>query len=142
MRLAIAITLAALFGVGCNSNSDPLPTPHGPASGVSDLGFPTSGDDPQALDEAVLAGDPVRVRALLENGADPNARWSWKGDRFPLQEAIAERRFLGVPSNQAAIVRLLLRHGAEPNARWCPFETRGNSDDSCRSVEGMTPLGM
>src|SRR5712691_475542 len=107
MRFAVVVTLAALFCSGCGSNSDPLPVPHGPASGASDVGFPTTGNDPLPLDEAVLAGDLVRVRALLEHGADPNARWSTHGDSFPLQEAIEDRRYIPNPSSQLAVMRLL-----------------------------------
>ena len=89
------------------------------------------------------------VRALLEVHADPNARWSWAGDRFPLQEAIEARSYGKSTAHRPEIIRMLLQHRADPNARWCPFETRwGENSDfmvyvkSCRSEGGITPLIM
>jgi ankyrin repeat protein len=103
----------------------------------------TCGDafGPMPLDDEIMTGRPDRVEALLEAGADPNARWSPLGDRHPLQEAIYKH-----PSDRdrREFVRLLLRHGADPNARWCPFESRAGPGNllGCSSAEGMTPLIM
>ena len=100
-------------------------------------------DNPLPLDRAVTADAPDVVRALLEAGADPNARWTSRGDFFPLQEAIESRQFGFGSAHRAEIVRLLLRHGADPNARWCPFESRQGSPPlhpGCESDGGVTPL--
>jgi ankyrin repeat protein len=100
-------------------------------------------EDPQPLDMAVALDRPDAVRVLLEAGADPNARWSWKGDRFPLQAAIESQPFGGPRVHRREIVRLLLQHGADPNARWCPFESRGGVPPNvpgCESASGVTPL--
>ena len=94
MSLGRVITFAAFLCATCGCNSDPLPVPHGPASAPSDPGFPTTGNDPLPLDDAVMAGDAARVQGLLEGGANPNARWEGRGDRFPLQEAIEYLRFM------------------------------------------------
>jgi uncharacterized protein len=98
------------------------------------------------LDEAIRHDDPAVVRALLEAGADPNARWSSHGDRFPLQGAIEAQIYWGRLAHRDEIIRLLLRYGADPNARWCPFESRGvwagMPTPPCRSEQGVTPLLM
>jgi ankyrin repeat protein len=93
------------------------------------------------LDYAIFHGRMDLVRVLLDVGVDPNARWSWRGDRFPLQEAI-EDQWGSVGSNRAELVRLLLRHGADPHLRWCPFESRGSIGQiqACRSEAGVTAL--
>src|SRR4051812_30517183 len=44
--------------------------------------------DPLPLDNAVMRDDPALVLGLLEAHADPSARWSSHGDRFPLQDAL------------------------------------------------------
>lgn len=100
--------------------------------------------DPTPLDEAVMNDAPALVRALLEARADPNARWSSHGDRFPLQDAIEARAYGWPHTHRAEIVRLLLRHGADPNSRWCPFESRGTDAGlpPCNSKWGVTPLIM
>jgi ankyrin repeat protein len=101
-----------------------------------------SGSEPLLLDEAVFKDDVDAVRALLAAHADPNARWSSHGDRFPLQGAIEAQTF-GLPrAHRMQIIRLLLQHGADPNARWCFFESRGPLGDtpSCNSPGGVTPL--
>jgi uncharacterized protein len=94
------------------------------------------------LDRAVLGGSVDRVRALLEAGADPNARWSSHGDRFPLQEVIEARRYGAQQIDRVAIARLLLQHGADPNARWCPADSRLTSKlhPPCTSDAAATPL--
>ena len=128
--------------MACNQKADPLPAPAGPATAsLFDRGFPTTGDYPLPLDEAVVTGQPDRVQTLLEAGADPNARWSSHGDRFPLEEAV-EGHYQQVtsPEHHAEIVAQLLKHGADPNARWCPFESRGPDYEGCVSESGVTPL--
>jgi ankyrin repeat protein len=92
-----------------------------------------------------MVGKLDRVRALLDAGASPNARWSTHGDRFPLEEAIEDHLYSYSLRDRIEIIRVLLQHGADPNARWCPFETRGSyspSIKSCNSKEGMTLLIM
>ena len=98
-------------------------------------------EDPLPLDVAVLTDAPARVRALLAAHADPNARWSSNGDRFPLQEAIEARSYGRTLTHRLEIIGMLLQHGADPNARWCPFETRGGRM-GCTSAAGVTPLIM
>jgi ankyrin repeat protein len=98
-------------------------------------------EEPLPLDEAVINDHVPRVRALLEAKADPNARWSTRGDRFPLQEAIEARSYANPSAHRAEIMQLLLEHGADPNQRWCPFESRGGSG-GCVSKWGTTPLLM
>ena len=103
--------------------------------------FPTQSEDRLPLDVAIYSGRIDDVRALLEAGADPNARWGQSGDYFPLQEVLNPG---GWPVTEPGeTVRLLLKHGADPNAKWCPFESRGPSEGSspsCVSAKGMTAL--
>lgn len=95
-------------------------------------------DDPLPLDAAILDNRPVgMVEALLVAGANPNARWLPRGDRFPLQEVL-EQIVRG--ARRTRLIELLLAHKADPNMRWCPFESRGQGRDSCRSATGVTPL--
>lgn len=101
-----------------------------------------SSDSPLALDVAVLLDRPDVVRALLEAGADPNARWTSRGDRFPLQDAI-EPGFSLSHVHRREIIGMLLRSDADPNARWCPFESRMGVPPlmpACESKGGVTPL--
>jgi hypothetical protein len=98
--------------------------------------------DAMPLDSAIAWGRPDVVRVLLEAGADPNARWTSRGDRFPLQEAI-EPWYADSHRHRREIVGLLLQHGADPNARWCPFESRQGAPPlmpACESSGGVTPL--
>jgi ankyrin repeat protein len=93
------------------------------------------------LDAAVLEDDAVRVTALLDAGADPNARWTPRGDRFPLQTAVEIRQYGRSDKHRTEIIQLLLDHGADPNQRWCEYESRDHSNPwACVSDEGMTPL--
>jgi ankyrin repeat protein len=94
------------------------------------------------LDRAVLSGSLERVRALLEAGADPNARWASYGDRFPLQEVIEARRYGVQQMDRVAMARLLLQHGADPNARWCPDGSRlmSPAGPPCVSDTAAPPL--
>jgi len=107
--------------------------------------------EPLLLDEAVATDSIDIVRALLEAHADPNARWTKKGDRFPLQESIQALSYGFPTTHRVEIIRLLLDHGADPNARWCPFESRLSNDESrqsngglkgCTSAEGVSPLTL
>src|SRR5207247_10674907 len=100
---------------------------------------------PSALDEAIISGDIAGMRALLEVGADPNARWSAHGDRFPLQEAIDLPVLKGKNiTPRSDVMRLLLAHRADPNARWCPAGSRetvnSSREKACASSAGVTPL--
>jgi len=103
--------------------------------------FPTQSEDRLPLDVAIYSGRLDDVRALLEAGANPNARWGMSGDRFPLQEVLDSGGYQ--VTDPAETVRLLLKHGADPNAKWCPYESRGPSEwgsPSCTSAKGMTAL--
>ena len=111
--LAVALDVSA-----CDVGTVPVPTPHTlprPADYVK--GFPSQSDDPTVLALAVIMDEASRVEALLGSGADPNARWGGRGNRFPLIDAIVAQSY-GYPSrSRDTIVRALLAHGADPNAR-------------------------
>lgn len=90
------------------------------------------------LDQAIWTDDVDLVRALLEAKADPNARWSYYGDRFPLQGAVELRQFGRPAAHRLEMIQLLLDYGADPNQRWCPFETRDASSQwGCLSDGGI-----
>ncbi len=65
------------------------------------------------LHAAAKAGDTVRARTLLEQGADPNAREGADGGTA-LQAAIEGCRS---PDQRHELVSLLLAHGADPAQR-------------------------
>ena len=98
------------------------------------------------LDQAITTSDVARVVALLDAGADPNARSGARGDHFPLQWAIECQHYGYGPcaGRRREIVAALLAHGADPNARWCLFESRQDigSKPGCTSATAMTPLHM
>jgi ankyrin repeat protein len=102
--------------------------------------------EPSPLDTAVLNDAPAAVRAMLDAGADPNARWSRYGDRFPLQGAIEGPDYARPTAHRIEAIALLLQGGADPGMRWCPFEARatwaGNPAPPCTSDGGVTPLIM
>jgi len=100
--------------------------------------------EPLLLDEAITMDSLDVVRALLEAHADPNARWTEEGDRFPLEEAIEARSYGIARTHRVQIIRLLLDHGADPNARWCLFESRQSNDGmkGCTSAEGVSSLTL
>ena len=134
MKIIVVISVVTLIACG----PGPLPPLPERYPDPRQDRFPSDSDDPLPLDVAILRGNLDEVRRLLEQGANPNARWSG-GDRFPLQE-ILESRGLNDPVEAA---RLLLKHGADPNAKWCPFESRGPSYDggpSCTTATALTPL--
>jgi ankyrin repeat protein len=100
-------------------------------------------DSPTPLSQEVTSGSLARVRALLEAGADANARWFGRGDRLPLGEVFEVTwRIRRSPEERLDLIRMLLDHGADPNARWCPFESRGHigSFGGCTSAAGTTAL--
>jgi hypothetical protein len=74
-------------------------------------------DSPPPLDEAVMRDEPALVLALLEAHADPTARWSSHGDRFPLQEVLEIQSYGRRSTHREQIMRVLLSHGADPNQR-------------------------
>jgi ankyrin repeat protein len=96
---------------------------------------------PLPLDRAILDDRTDRVRALLAAGADPNARWYYRGDHHPLQETVECSYYKTDGSARcrygAEMVRLLLRAGANPNAGWCPFRSR---PERCTTANPVTPL--
>ena len=146
MRIRAVVVLAGI-ATACNSARGEPPLPKTPPPAAFGNGYPHVSEDPLPLDTAIFRQEPARVRALLEQGADPNVRWSSHGDRFPLEEAIELDRSYGVlsPAYRGEIVRLLLDHGADPNARWCPFESRTEAFEAsgihgCTSDGGITPL--
>jgi ankyrin repeat protein len=99
-------------------------------------------DEALPLAYAIWHDRPELVRALLEAGADPNARWGDHGDRFALQTAIERLPIRSSFRYEAWIIRLLLQYGADPNARWCPGDTRraGPGSTGCESERSATPL--
>jgi ankyrin repeat protein len=75
------------------------------------------GESAGALHLMTKRGNVEAVRWLLENGADPSARWAhWDAEVTPLHLAI-----LG---DHADVVRLLLDAGADPHIR----DTKHDSD--------------
>src|SRR5687768_8955908 len=138
----VALALAALLAVACDPG--PLPqVPHRVDRGdYKKDWFPSKSEVPLPLDIALQSGDVAEMRRLLDGGADPSARWSDSGDRFPLQEVLEGNSFGYRITDPEEMVRLLLEHGADPSMKWCPFESRGPSDGfpSCTSANGMTPL--
>ena len=70
----------------------------------------SDGSSGGALHLMAKRNDAAAVKWLLDNGADPNARWShWDADVTPLHLAV-----LGA---HAEIVRLLLHAGGDPRIR-------------------------
>ncbi len=130
--------------VACDAG--PLPAPAS-SPRAADTGrdyqkdwFPTTSDVPLPLDKAILADKPAEVAKLLEQGADPNARWLYSGARLPLQDVLESRRFGYTIADPTEMVRLLLKYGADPNAKWCPYESRSTDPGSCKSARGFTAL--
>ena len=85
-----------------------------------------SGKNP--LHNAVLRENVPLVRALLEAGANPNARTSKEGKGFPGELLNATPLHLAMytrrdPSKRLEIVNLLLRYGAKPNAKTTRYGT-------------------
>jgi ankyrin repeat protein len=143
MERAIVAVLVVVAACAC----DPGPPPEVPSRAervdYKKDWFPTSSEEPLPLDAAIQRGDLSEVRRLLAAGANPNARWSQSGDRFPLQEVLEGRPFGYRIDDPAELIRLLLKHGADPNAKWCPFESRVSHDSVgpvCTSDSAMTPL--
>jgi ankyrin repeat protein len=136
MKRAALVMLVLIASTAC----DPGPLPGVHERRAADH-FPSKSADPLPLDEAIQSGTLDDMRRLLEQGADPNARWEY-GDRFPLQEAFEAGRYRYRVDDPVNAVRLLLQHGADPNARWCPFESRRNWDGSagCTNDTALTPL--
>lgn len=138
----VALALAALLAVACDPG--PLPqVPHRVHRGdYKKDWFPSKSEDPLPLDIALQSGDVAEMRRLLDGGADPNARWSNSGDRFPLQEVLEGSSFGYRIEDPAGMIGLLLERGADPSMKWCPFESRGPWDGfpSCTSAHGVTPL--
>ena len=130
-RLLLLASL--LSAVACTPAPEPLPSIVG-----SGRAFPTTGLQPPNLSFVIAGNDPVRVRALLDAGADPNERWGETGDYFALEEAI--RRYWAPQPERDAIVSDLLAHGADPNARYCPPGSRGPTITFCANEHGWTPL--
>jgi ankyrin repeat protein len=132
--------LAVVTLIACGPGPlPPVPKPH--PDDKKDW-FPTESEDPLPLDLAIQSGDLATVRRLLDEGTNPNLRWSSSGDRFPIQEVLEGSSFGYRISNPAELLRMLLEGGADANARWCPFESRGSdgAGPSCTSATAMTPL--
>lgn len=135
------IALAGAIAVSMACGPGPLPPVARAASERRAGWFPTTSEEPLALDIAIRNDDLDEVRALLDKGADPNARWGQSGDHHPLQELFDTGNGYTV-SNRVEAVHLLLERGADPNARWCPFESRADccGFPSCTSAKGQTVL--
>ena len=135
--------LLVVLGAGCSS--DPVVVPSVGRDDASPVGFNTSyPNSPTPLSHAVMDDDVALVRALLDSGADPNARWTGTGDRYPLLDAIDGGPSRHQLQQRDAIVRLLLAHGADPHLRHCPYESRRPAAElpACTNGLGMTPLMM
>src|SRR5690606_24149866 len=65
-------------------------------------------DGQTALMIVARTGNVESARLLLEHGADPNARETWRNQTAVIWAAAQK---------QPAMIRLLLEHGADPNAR-------------------------
>jgi ankyrin repeat protein len=138
MGPAILMFLVAMVTLACDPG--PLPPLRRTEADRRADWFPSQSNKAYPLDEAIIDGRLADTRSLLQNGADPNLRWSPSGDRFPLQVLIDHQ---GAPRVEALeTARLLLHHGADPNARWCPFKSRQQfvSSPSCTSARGSTAL--
>lgn len=69
-------------------------------------------DEVTPLGRAISNLDVPLLRALLEAGADPNARWTRSGDAHPLHAAITRGPWGNPPAPDTEMVRLL-------PAIWC-----------------------
>ncbi len=99
--LCIAFMLSALLFsfAGCKSNTAPGTAKQSPAAQKAALD--------QDLIDAAIAGDAVRVKALLDQGANPNARDA--DGRNPLTEAAWR--------GHTDVIKLLLQKGADPKQK-------------------------
>jgi hypothetical protein len=142
-RAALAVVLGVAFAA-CDPG--PMPRVVEPRLFDSEDAFPTSSnEDPLPLDRAIMSGDLDQVRALLKQGANPNLRWSHRGDRLPIMEVLESPIYRYPVADRAEYLRLLLQHGADPNAKWCPFESRGSWDariPRCISTKARTALHL
>jgi ankyrin repeat protein len=142
MRMLLLIALVAI--AGCDAG--PLPQVRGANSDQAidykKYWFATDSYGPLPLDQALESGDLKEVRHLLEQGANPNARWSESGDHFPIQEVLEGHSYGYRIFDPVEAVRLLVKHRADPNERWCPHKTRELSEwrPICTAENGMTPL--
>ena len=142
MKITAMIAVVTLTACAPGPLPEPAPSPKvtDPATDYRKDWFPTNSEDPLPLHRAILDDNIGEVRKLLEQGADPSARWKDSGDGFGLQLVLDHEGFGYHVSDPTEVIRLLIKHGADPNAKWCPFEWRGPYRWSCRSAQGLTPL--
>jgi ankyrin repeat protein len=138
------LKIIALIGVVTLIACDPGPLPDVPERHPDSRQdrFPSESYEPLPLGVAIQRGTLEDVRRLLNQGANPNARWL-DGERFPLQEVLESPAYGYRLNEPVEATRLLLQHGADPNAKWCPFESRGPAYDggpSCTTDTAVTPL--
>lgn len=142
MKIIAVIGVVTLVACG----PGPLPRVVDPERFDSDDSFPThSVENPLPIDRAIISGDLNEVRALLQQGLNPNLRWSRRGDRLPIMEVMESPSYHYPIADRGEFLRLLLQHGADPNAKWCPFESRGDWGGGlprCTSSTARTALHL
>jgi ankyrin repeat protein len=67
--------------------------------------------------DAAFAGDAVRVKKLLDAGADPNIQSTTNHHYRPLHRAIEHKKTMPKHVGHDQVVKLLLEHGADPKRR-------------------------
>jgi ankyrin repeat protein len=74
------------------------------------------------LMDAAYAGDPVRVAALLDRGADPNVLSTTTFRHRPLHRVIEHKKTAPKHAGHDAVIGVLLARGADPRRRATPMQ--------------------